>query len=121
MNYIRGNRKDFDHWEALGNPGWSYDDVLPYFIKSEKNLQIYSVDQGYHGMNGYMPVSQFRYEYQFEKDLIEGARQTGQIVRDINGVSEIGLNLPKQQPKTVFGSAPLVLSCVLYKTGKIST
>lgn len=90
MNYIRGNKKDFDHWEALGNPGWSYDDVLPYFIKSEKNLQIYSVDQGYHGTNGYMPVSQFRYEYQFEKDFIEGARQTGQIVRDINGESQIG-------------------------------
>ena len=35
--YIRGQREDFDHWAALGNAGWGYDDVLPYFIKSEGN------------------------------------------------------------------------------------
>lgn len=35
MMYVRGNRLNFDHWNALGNDGWSYDDVLPYFKKSE--------------------------------------------------------------------------------------
>lgn len=37
MVYIRGQREDFDDWKAMGNPGWGYDDVLPYFRRSEDN------------------------------------------------------------------------------------
>ncbi len=37
MVYFRGHPKDFDDWAALGNPGWSYAEVLPYFIRSESN------------------------------------------------------------------------------------
>ena len=45
--YVRGQPEDYEHWAALGNPGWSWQDVLPYFIRSERNergkdaLQIY--------------------------------------------------------------------------------
>ena len=35
--YIRGQREDYDHWAALGNAGWGYADVLPYFVRSEGN------------------------------------------------------------------------------------
>ena len=37
MVYTRGQREDYDHWAALGNPGWSFDEVLPYFKRAENN------------------------------------------------------------------------------------
>jgi choline dehydrogenase-like flavoprotein len=40
MLYVRGNRWDYDHWASLGNPGWSYDEVLPLFKRSEHNEQF---------------------------------------------------------------------------------
>ena len=58
MVYIRGNRLDYDRWEELGNVGWSYDDVLPYFIKSEHQERGTS---DYHGVNGPMSVSDASY------------------------------------------------------------
>lgn len=54
MIYIRGNRHDFDHWQALGNPGWSYQDVLPYFKKSEH--QQHGASE-FHGVDGPLYVT----------------------------------------------------------------
>lgn len=61
MLYIRGNRRDYDLWESLGNPGWGYDDVLPYFKKSE-DVRVQGL-QGdpYHGIGGFLTVENFRY------------------------------------------------------------
>ncbi len=56
MVYIRGHRGDYDDWAAAGNPGWSYRDVLPYFIKSEDN--VWGASE-YHGAGGPLHVSEF--------------------------------------------------------------
>ncbi|KAK1120125.1 hypothetical protein K0M31_012849 [Melipona bicolor] len=38
MMYVRGNSRDYNEWAEAGNYGWSYEEVLPYFLKSENNL-----------------------------------------------------------------------------------
>lgn len=50
--YVRGHRIDFDKWEALGNPGWGYDEILPYFRKPEHATFTENIDPAYHGFDG---------------------------------------------------------------------
>jgi len=54
MAYVRGNRADYDEWAALGNEGWSYEEVLPYFKKSEHNEQL---NDAFHGQKGPLNVT----------------------------------------------------------------
>lgn len=46
MLYVRGNKQDFDDWEADGAAGWGYEDVFPYFLKLEDNRNINELDPG---------------------------------------------------------------------------
>ena len=55
MAYFRGPAKDFDDWAAMGNPGWSYTDLLPYFLRSEHNPEY--AGSPYHATGGPMGVS----------------------------------------------------------------
>ncbi len=57
MIYTRGNRSDYDHWSALGNQGWSYAEVLPYFKKAEHQERGASA---YHGVSGPLNVADLR-------------------------------------------------------------
>ena len=54
MIYIRGHRADYDAWRDLGNPGWGYDDVLPYFTRSERNQRL---GGPFHGQSGPLDVT----------------------------------------------------------------
>ena len=89
--YIRGQREDYDHWAALGNTGWGYDDVLPYFIRSEGN-QRGTIP--YHGGNGPLKVSDIGAKHALIEAFIDGAQQIGpSSVRrtdDFNGAQQEG-------------------------------
>lgn len=80
MMYIRGNKEDYDDWEAMGNPGWGYDDILPYFLKSEDNLQINEMDAEYHRSGGLLPVSKFPYHPPLSYALLRGATELGNCI-----------------------------------------
>lgn len=90
--YIRGNKEDYNAWEDMGNPDWSYEDVLPYFLKSEDNLQINEVNGRYHRTGGLLPVSKFPYNPPLSYAILRGGQELGkclfQILYSMQFVSE---------------------------------
>ncbi|XP_015592925.1 glucose dehydrogenase [FAD, quinone] [Cephus cinctus] len=90
MMYMRGSRKDFDDWAKMGNPGWSYRDVLPYFMKSEDNMQVNEMDYGYHGVGGPLTVTRFPYHPPLSYAILEAGKEMGYNVVDLNGRTHTG-------------------------------
>ena len=86
--YIRGQREDYDHWAALGNSGWGYDDVLPYFIRSEGNQRG---AMALHGADGPLKVSDIGARHPLIEAFIAGAGQIGvPRTEDFNGAQQEG-------------------------------
>lgn len=90
MMYIRGSRTDYDNWAKLGNYGWSYQEVLPYFLKSEDNLQANIMDAGYHGIGGPLTVTQFPYHPPLSYAIVQAGAELGYPIRDLNGKFHTG-------------------------------
>jgi choline dehydrogenase len=74
MVYVRGDRRDYDHWSSLGNPGWGWDEVLPYFKRSECNER--GAD-AWHGGDGPLTVSDPAVRHPAATDFIEAAHRMG--------------------------------------------
>ncbi len=86
--YIRGQAEDFNHWRQLGNAGWSFDDVLPYFRKAEDNER--GADE-FHGAGGPLAVSDLRDRHPLVQAYVEAARQCGYPRNDdFNGAVQEG-------------------------------
>lgn len=86
--YIRGQREDYDRWAALGNAGWSFDEVLPYFIRSERNQR--GAD-AHHGDKGPLYVSDIGAKHELIEAFINGAQQIGvPRTEDFNGAQQEG-------------------------------
>ena len=91
MIYIRGHKDDYDHWAAQGNPGWSYDDVLPYFKRSEHNER--GADT-YHGQGGPLNVKDLTSPNLYGPVFVKAGQQAGHpINRDFNGAHQGGVGM----------------------------
>ncbi|MGH2890346.1 MAG: GMC family oxidoreductase [Solirubrobacteraceae bacterium] len=89
MIYVRGNRLDYDAWAAAGNPGWGYDDVLPYFKRSEDNERG---ESQFHGAGGPLTVAESRSMQPLVDAMIEAANQAGHEHNpDFNGARQEGV------------------------------
>ncbi len=88
MLYVRGNKWDYDNWAALGNDGWSYKDVLPYFKKSEAN-EVFNDE--YHNQNGPLGVSSASHASDLNQLFIDACVQQGiKQIDDCNGAEQEG-------------------------------
>ncbi|UTV28848.1 GMC family oxidoreductase [Photobacterium atrarenae] len=89
MCYIRGHACDYNHWAALGNPGWGYHDVLPYFKKSQHQSRG---EDAYHGLGGPLHVSDLRVHNPLSDAFIAAAMQAGhKRAQDFNGGEQEGV------------------------------
>lgn len=96
MVYIRGNRRDYDQWEQLGNTGWGWANVLEYFKKSENNVDPKVADASggrFHGKGGYLTVDSFNTNNELTDLMLAGAKEAGYSEElDMNGETHIGFN-----------------------------
>ncbi|MFZ4479976.1 MAG: GMC family oxidoreductase [Rhodoferax sp.] len=89
MVYTRGNRLDYDNWAAQGNPGWSYEDILPLFKRAENN-ECFGTNQ-YHGTGGPLNVSYLRSPSPINQAFLQACSEQGlPQTEDYNGASQFG-------------------------------
>lgn len=88
MIYIRGNRQDYEEWSALGNKGWSYKEVLPYFKKAE-NQEV--IQDDFHGTEGPLNVTNRNYTNHLSEVFVKAGQELGYpLNKDFNGVRQEG-------------------------------
>jgi len=90
MLYVRGNKKDYDGWEALGNVGWGSDEVLFYFKKSEDNRNPYLSRTPYHSTGGYLTIQEAPWHTPLARAFVNAGAELGYENRDINGQYQSG-------------------------------
>ena len=95
MAYVRGNAADYDGWAELGNSGWSYKDLLPYFKRSENHEQFDAMDSGYHSNSGELGVTlPIRFQTPYVEGFIDACAAIGIPANlDYNGAIQEGASL----------------------------
>jgi choline dehydrogenase len=97
MMYVRGHRSDYDHWAALGNQGWSYEDVLPYF-RSVESSEV--GESGSRGFSGPLSVSKVPITNKLNDAFIRAAEEAGIPYNpDLNGETQEGVGICQASQK----------------------
>lgn len=98
MIHSRGSKADYDGWSSLGNPGWSYDEVLPYFTKSE-NVKFHENTPGINaaddrrGKNGFLDVTTSPYVSPLRDSFLRAGEEIGYSVKDYNDEDPMGFGV----------------------------
>jgi len=88
---MRGNKWDYDNWAQMGNDGWSYQDVLPYFKKSENNETL---KDGFHGQGGPLNVAELRSPSHMNDYFLKACQEQGlKATTDFNGANQEGYRI----------------------------
>ncbi|XP_065084401.1 glucose dehydrogenase [FAD, quinone]-like [Ochlerotatus camptorhynchus] len=92
MMYTRGNPADYDRWASMGNPGWSYSDVFPYFLKTERASLRGLEKSVYHNFDGELSVEFPPFRTDLAQTFVKGAREIGHKKIDYNGKGQLGVS-----------------------------
>ena len=117
MIYVRGNRIDYDLWNKMGNEGWSYKDILPYFLKSEDNRNVKLQRNIYHSTGGNLTVEDMPVAAIF-KDIMQACQEVYPFNPDYNGEKQSGCVYYQANTR---GGIPLRHILDQYQIGKICT
>jgi choline dehydrogenase-like flavoprotein len=91
MVYVRGHRHDYDAWAAMGNPGWGWDDVLPWFVRAERNARL---GAPLHGQDGPLSVVDPVSPNPWSQRFVEAGVESGlRLSLDFNGTDQEGVGL----------------------------
>lgn len=91
MIYTRGNQHDYKRWVDQGNPGWSYDEVMPYYLKSE-DVRLDEFDEGYHGKGGYLSIER-PFNSAIARAFVDAGVALGSNEIDYNGQRHMGFSI----------------------------
>lgn len=98
MLYTRGNALDYDKWADLGNDGWCFNDVLPYFLKSE-NAYLHQFDRKFHNQGGPLHVENPQFHTDLAEKFLEASKELGLNLVDYNGKEQLGFGVPQVTTK----------------------
>lgn len=96
MIYTRGNRRDYDSWEKMGNSGWGYDKILPLFQKIEE-VNVEGIEESFG--DGHVSVEDVPFRTPISKAFVEGAKEAGYKYLNYNGEEQLGVSYLQQTTK----------------------